>query len=285
MYNGGLILEGGGMRGVYTCGVIDCFLDNDIKFSSVYGVSAGAGHGCSYLSGQRGRAFKANTDYLKGYDYAGFKTFLKTGSLFNMDLIYNRIPNELLPFDGEAFDKNPMRFFVSVTSCETGKAEFTEITDYKSQADIIRASGSLPVISPAVKLGDKMYYDGGIADSIPVRKSVEDGNLFNVAVLTRDKEYRKTPEHIPYFFRRKFAKKYPKLLEAMNMRHIVYNETLEFIDSEEKAGRRVVIRPKAEVKVGRADTDIEKLKALYEDGYRDATDSLGKISQLFHIGS
>lgn len=281
MYNGGLILEGGGMRGVYTCGVIDCFLDNSVEFKSIYGVSAGAGHACSYISKQRGRAFKANTDFLKGYDYAGFKTLIKTGSLFNMDLIYDKIPNELMYFDRETFNKSPMDFYVAITSCESGQAEFVKITDYESQADVIRASGSLPVISPAVKIDGKMYYDGGIADSIPVAKAIEDGNRFNVAVLTRDEAYRKTPEHIPMLFRKKYSKKYPELISAMDRRHIVYNNTLELIKTEEEAGRMVVIRPLKSVEVGRADTDIKKLTALYEDGYRDAENSLEKISELF----
>ena len=284
MLNAGLILEGGGMRGVYTCGVIDCFLDNNIEFSSLYGVSAGAGHACSYLSKQRGRAFHANTDYLKGYDYAGLKSFIKTGSLFNMDLIYDKIPNELLYFDSETFNKSKTEFYAVITSCETGLAEYVRIKNYKNQAEVLRASGSLPVISPAVEIDGRMYYDGGIADSIPLAKSISDGNTRNVVVLTRDKSYRKTKEHIPVFFRHKYGKKYPELIKAIDNRHIVYNLTLELIDREEKAGNALVIRPKSPVEVGRADTDIEKLTALYNDGYNDAKEAIDtKFGDFFRF--
>ena len=270
MYNAGLILEGGAMRGVYTCGVIDCFLEYNIEFSSLYGVSAGAGHACSYLSKQKGRAFHASTDYLKGYNYSGLKTFLKTGSLFNMDLIYDKIPNELLYFDNEAFCRSKTKFYAVVTNCETGNPEYIRVTDYFSQPEVIRASGSLPIIAPAVEIKGKKYYDGGVSDSIPVAKSISDGNVKNVAVLTRDKNYRKSPEHIPSFFRHKFSRKYPELLKAMDKRHIIYNKSLELIEKEEQAGRLIVIRPKKPVEVKRADTNIEKLKALYNDGYNDA---------------
>ncbi len=276
MYNAGLILEGGAMRGVYTCGVIDCFLDNKIEFSSLYGVSAGAGHACNYLSGQRGRAFHAITDYIHGYNYSGLKCFLKTGSLFNMDLIYDKIPHELMYFDNEAFCRSKTRFYAVVTSRDTGEARYMRVTDYFGQSEIVRASGSLPFISPAVEIDGRMYYDGGIADSIPVAKAFADGNKKNVVVLTRDKDYRKTPEHIPAVFKKSFRKKYPLLARAIEERHLNYNGALELIRQKEAEGSLIVIRPKKPVDVKRAETDIKKLEALYNDGYNDAKEAVEK---------
>ena len=279
LYNAGLILEGGAMRGVYTCGVIDCFIENNIMFKSVYGVSAGAGHAFSYLSGQKGRAFHANTDYLKGYNYLGLGSLLKTGSLFNMDLIYDTIPKKLLYFDHEAFKSSPMSLYAVVTNCETGKPEYLEIKDSEKQMDVSRASGSLPFISPPVKIGDKTYFDGGIVDSIPLQKSITDGNEYNVVVLTRDESYRKPPEKAAMLVKLKY-RQYPKLYDAIKNRHKMYNSELELIASEEAAGKTIVIRPKHKVTVKRADTDMKKLTALYNDGYRDAFDLLEKIKKL-----
>lgn len=279
LYNAGLILEGGAMRGVYTCGVIDCFIENDIMFKTVYGVSAGAGHAYSYLSHQKGRAFHANTDYLKGYNYLGLGSFIKTGSLFNMDLIYDTIPNKLLYFDHDAFRNSPMTLFAAVTNCETGKPEYIKVTDSKKQLDVSRASGSLPFISPPVKIGDKTYFDGGITDSIPLGKSISDGNELNVVVLTRDKAYRKSPEKSAKLIKMKY-RQYPKLYEAVKNRHVMYNGELELIEAEERAGRAIVIRPERPVTVKRADTDMKKLTALYNDGYKDACKALAKIKKL-----
>lgn len=279
LYNAGLILEGGAMRGVYTCGVIDCFIENEIMFKTVYGVSAGAGHAFSYLSCQKGRAFHANTDYLKGYNYLGLGSLIKTGSLFNMDLIYDTIPNKLLYFDHKTFRNSPMTLYAVVTDCVTGKPEYIKITDSEKQIDVSRASGSLPIISPPVEIGGKTYFDGGITDSIPLKKSVSDGNELNVVVLTRNKEYRKSPEKTASFVKWKY-KRFPELYGAVKNRHVMYNRELEFVANEEKAGRAIVIRPKHEVKVKRADTDMNKLTALYNDGYADACEALDKIKKL-----
>ncbi len=281
MYNAGLILEGGAMRGVYTCGVLDYFIEKNIEFSHIYGVSAGAGHACSYMSKQKGRAFHANTDYLHGYNYTGLGSLIKTGSLFNMDLIYDWIPKNLY-FDHKAFRDNQAEFYAVVTDCMSGKPEYMRVTDCEAQMDIIRASGSLPLISPPVEIDGKMYFDGGISDSIPLAKSIADGNKKNIVVLTRDKEYRKSPERSAGIIKRKY-KDYPALFDAVKERHDMYNRTLELIDKEEALGNAIVIRPKEPVNVKRADKDMKKLIPLYEQGYNDAKEAVEeKFKEFFN---
>ena len=182
----GLILEGGGMRGLYTAGVLDFFLDKNIEFSSCYGVSAGAAHCCSYLSKQRERAFKASTEHLSNRNYASVYSLITTGDYFNSDFVYRKLPEELNPYDYEAFSRFEGEFYAVVTDCQSGQAEYKQIHDMKKDMDVIRASCSLPFLSKKVMIDGKAYLDGGVSDSIPLRKSMEDGNQKNVVILTRD---------------------------------------------------------------------------------------------------
>lgn len=263
-----LILEGGGMRGVYTAGVLDFFLDKNIEFPVCYAVSAGACHASSFLAKQRERAFRVNVDYLKDKRYAGIYSFLKTGDFFGVDMVYNIIPNELNPFDYDAYGEYTGKFFVAVTNCKTGRAEYIQISDMHRDILAIRASSSLPIISRMVEINGKEYLDGGVVDSIPIKKSIEDGNFKNVVILTRDKTYRKAPNGMMRFIRAKY-KKYPMLVRSIEIRHVRYNNTLMFIDEEEKAGRAYVIRPENPVAIGRLEKNREKLTALYNQGYSD----------------
>lgn len=275
----GLILEGGGMRGVYTAGVLDFFLDKGLTFESVYGVSAGACHACSFLSGQRRRAFDVTVDYLDDRHYAGLWSFLTTGSWFGRKMIIDTIPNRLNPYDYDAQANNPANFYAVVTSCETGKPEYMPITDLRRDLPVIWASSSLPFLAPPVILGGKPYLDGGVSDAIPFEKSVADGHTKNIVVLTRDKSYRKKPSAIARAAKIKY-RKYPLLTECLENRHIMYNRSLDAVCEAENAGTAIVIRPKSPVTLGRLEKDKEKLRALYNDGYADAAELYPKISEF-----
>lgn len=268
MTDAALILEGGGMRGVYTAGVLDFFLDKKIEFPVCYAVSAGACHGSSFLAKQRKRAFNVTIDYLKDKRYAGVYSLIKTGDFFGVDMVYNLIPNELNPFDYDEYEKYTGKFFVAVTNCRTGKAEYMLITDMRKDILVVRASSSLPLISRIVEIDGKEYLDGGVVDSIPIKKSIEDGNMKNVVILTRDKTYRKPPSGMMKFIKAKY-KKYPMLVRSIEIRHVRYNNTLALIDEEQKAGRAYVIQPQMPVAIGRLEKNKEKLTALYNQGYSD----------------
>lgn len=269
MYEAGLVLEGGGMRGLYTAGVLDFFIEKKLAFSSCYGVSAGACHLASYMSGQRGRAYRISVDYLDDKNYCSAYSLLKTGDLFNVDMCYNQIPNELDPFDYEAAEKYPGRGVVVVTDIKSGQAKYVELKNMRRDLVAIRASASLPLVSRNVEINGKMYLDGGMSDSIPIRKSLRDGNLKNIVVLTRPDGYRKKPTSNMAIMRAKY-KDYPGVVRDMENRHIVYNKSLDFVKREEKAGRAFVFRPENLIKIERIEKDPKKLRFLYLQGYYDA---------------
>lgn len=269
MYQAGLVLEGGGMKGMYTAGVLDFFLDKGIEFSSVYGVSAGACHMCSYLSKQRGRSLDVGTDYLDSRKYCSVHSLLTTGDLFNVKTSYYLIPEYLNPYDYAAFDRYAGRAYAVVTNIVTGKPEYLRLKDMKKDIEAVRASASLPLVSRNVKIGNKLYLDGGMTDAIPIRKSILSGNRKNVVILTKEEGFvRKPTTHLELLKLRYL--KYPKVAEVMAERHITYNDTMAYLEEQQANGQAFVIRPKNKSDVGRIEKDAEKLKALYEEGYRDA---------------
>lgn len=279
MFDCGLVLEGGGMRGIYTAGVLDYFLDKDIMFANVFGVSAGACHASSYISKQRGRAFRISTDYLKDKNYCSKYSLITTGDMFNVKMCYDTIPNELDPFDYEAFDEYEGKMYVAATDCETGEAEYLRISDMRRDIRGIRASSSLPLISRMVKIGNKQYLDGGIADSIPIVASEKHGNARNVVVLTREDGYRKPSNKAIPLMKIKY-RKFPELVNAMANRHNVYNSTLDYINSNRDNGNVFVIQPKQPPDIGRTEKNLTKLKALYEQGYQDADDCFEELLEF-----
>lgn len=269
MYNAGLVLEGGGLKGVYTAGVLDLFLDKGIEFSSVYGVSAGACCMCSYLSKQRGRAFDVNVDYLDTKYYCSLRSLLSTGDLFHAGICYHLIPEYLYPYDYETFDRYEGKAYSVATDIVTGRPEYFRIRDMKEDIDKIRASASLPLVSRNVKIDGGLYLDGGISDAIPLQKSVMDGNRKNVVVMTKEQGFVRKPTAHLALLKARYAR-YPRVWELMAERHINYNEQVEYIGRQQAAGAAFVIRPAAESGVGRLEKDVEKLKALYRQGYEDA---------------
>lgn len=274
-----LILEGGGMRGHYTAGVLDALLDLGVNFDSVYAVSAGACHAASFLSQQRGRAYDVATDFLDDWRYMSMRSLILTGDMIGNKFVYHTIPEKLMPYDNEAFKKNTARLYCVVTNVETGGAEYLLTHDMDKDIDNVRASASLPFISRIVKINGKKYLDGGIADSIPVRRALSDGNKKALVVLTQHKGYVKEPSASARNAGLVYGK-YPKFVEAMKTRHIRYNETLSFIEEAEKRGEVLTLRPKEPVRVKRIDKDREKLRALYEDGCRDCMEMADEIKKF-----
>ncbi|MDR2210798.1 MAG: patatin family protein [Spirochaetaceae bacterium] len=267
----GLVLEGGGLRGNYTAGVLDAFLDGQIFFPYVIGVSAGAGMGCSYVSGQRGRNLEILRRFHGDPRYLSFRNFIRTGSLFGMDFVFHRIPKSLIPLDWKHFVNSPVRFTTVCTDCETGRAEYFEKPPETGSEDfltILEASSSMPYAAPMVAYHGKKYLDGAIADAIPLKKALSDGFARNVVVLTNPAGYRKKQEPHPpdglFYFGRK------ELIGALKTRVERYNRTLEWVEAEEKAGGLFVIRPSKDLHVSRIEKSKTKLEQLYELGYTDA---------------
>lgn len=278
----GLVLEGGGMRGVFTAGVTDFFLDKKIEFDSVIGVSAGSCHACSFVSKQRGRALSVSIDYLNDKEYCSVYSLLKTGDLFGAEMLYKKIPTTLYPIDNEAFEKSKTTFKAVITNCKTGEAEYPEVKHLVKSIRYVRASSSLPFVSRIVGINGQPYLDGGIADSIPIKQSIKDGNTKNVVVLTRDRKYRKNENKLIELARGKYFK-YPNLVKALKNRYLVYNETLEFIFEEEKKGNIFVIAPSEPLDLGRVEKSRDKLIAAYNVGYNQAEKQYEEMMKYLEI--
>mgnify|MGYP004650735575 FL=1 len=264
--NTGLVLEGGGMRGVFTSGVLDGFMKHDLYFRYVVAVSAGACNGMSYMSHQPRRARISNIDYLARYNYIGIRHLVTQGCIFDRELLYDKFPNQYLPFDFDTFFNNQCTFEMVTTNCQTGQAMYlSEKHDRQRALDIVRASSSLPYVSKIVEVDGIPMLDGGIVDSIPVQRAIDMGHPFNVVVCTRNKGYRETGRDykIPRFIYRN----YPRLRVALSRRIAAYNKQLEMIDRMEAAGQIICIRPERPMEVTRMAKDTAKLERLYEEGF------------------
>jgi len=264
--NTGLVLEGGGMRGVFTSGVLDAFMKHELYFHYVVAVSAGACNGMSYMSRQIRRARISNIDYLARYKYIGLRHLVAQGCIFDRKLLYEDFPYTLLPYDFDTFFNSNDEFEMVTTNCLTGHACYlSEKNDRQRLLDIVRASSSLPYVSKIVNVDGIPMLDGGIVDSIPLQHSIEKGHFTNVVVSTRNHGYRsmgkdhKTPRFI--------YKNYPRLRVALSRRCEVYNRQLQMIEDMEAAGQIICIRPERPMEVGRIEKDVNKLERLYEEGY------------------
>lgn len=265
-WNTGLVLEGGGMRGVFTSGVLDAFMKHDIQFKYVVAVSAGACNGLSYISRQPRRARYSNIDMLHQYDYIGLRHLVSQGCIFDPDLLYDKFPNELIPFDWKTYSENPATFEMVVTNCATGRAEYlSEKNDNNRLQDICRATSSLPYVSKVWMVDGKPMLDGGIVDSIPVERAMATGHEHNVVIMTRNYGYRHTSKDVkipPFIY-----KKYPRLRLALSKRVATYNRQLQLVEDLEREGRVEVIRPQRPMDVGRMERNITRLEKLYEEGF------------------
>ena len=267
----GLILEGGGMRGVFTCGVLDNLMDRGVRFPYTIGVSAGACNGLSYMSGQRGRGKFSNIDLLEKYRYIGIKQLLLKGNIMDFELLFHTFPEQIIPYHYDVLAKCEEHFEMVTTDCHTGRAcYFEEKYDPKRVIDIVKASSSLPFVSPISYVDGVPMLDGGIADSIPLLRARELGYDNNLIVLTRNKGYRKPqkPTTVPPLFYRK----YPHLREAIRQRNALYNEQIDMVERLETEGRLTVIRPIKPITVDRMERDTDKLLDLYNEGYNCAAE-------------
>ncbi|MEG0823226.1 MAG: patatin family protein [Erysipelotrichaceae bacterium] len=276
-----LILEGGGMRGVYTTGVLDFFLEHNIEFDQIIGVSAGTCHACSYISKQKERAYKVNTDYLDDKRYLSWSNFIKEGSIFGMDMLFNIIPNELHPINDIEFNNSKTKLFATCTNLNSGKAEYFHIKDINKDSKYIEAGCSIPGLSNIVYINSEPYLDGGIGDSIPIKKAIKDGYKKNVIILTRDIEYTKERNKMINILKLKYHK-YPNFIKAIRARHINYNNTLKFIKKEEAKGNCFVIRPSKALNISNLEKNKVVLKDLYDLGYNDAKNNYGGLVEFLN---
>ena len=273
----GLVLEGGAMRGIYTAGVLDVFMDHGITFDGVIGVSAGALHGCSFVSGQKGRSIRYYMKYRSDKHFMSLWNLLRTGDVVGEKFCYHEIPERLDPYDYEAFLKSKTKFYAVCTNVETGKAEYLQITDMRGQVDIMRASASMPYVSRIVHYKGRKLLDGGCADSIPVEAFRKMGYEKNVVILTRNDGYVKKTEN-PKLAKAVY-RRYPNFVRTLRRRHLVYNHTIEEIHKLEKEGSIFVIRPSVELTIGRMEKDPEMIHRVYEIGRKDAERQMAELEK------
>lgn len=272
-----LVLEGGAMRGMYTAGILDELLETNIKVDTIIGVSAGALFGVNYVSKQKGRSLRYNKKYAKDKRYMSLRSLIKTGNLVNTEFAYHELPTKLDIFDEETYSKSKTDFYAVVTNIETGEAEYKKIINATIQVDELRASGSMPYVSQPVKINDNYYLDGALADSIPILKAKEMGYDKIIVVLTKPLNYRKKKR--PFWIPKLFYKKYPKLIDAINNRYKMYNETLDTIEKLESQKEIFVFRPSKDLKISRVEKDESKLQAMYDLGVKDFKDNLKNLKE------
>ena len=277
-----LILEGGTFRPIFSAGVMDALLDNNIMFPYCIGVSAGITNGGSYISKQRKRNLDILITYRNDKRYLGLRNFLKCKSLFGLDFVYGEIPSKLSPFDMETYQKYEGKVLVGVTNAITGKTEYFDGKELDDKCSILRATCAIPLFFPAIKINNSYYYDGGICDPVPIKKAIDDGNEKHLIVLTRPKEYRKKLSKGNIIVSKLFRKKYPNLKEPLLTRHNHYNETIRFCEELEAQGKAVIIRPTLEQSIESFEKDVNKLREGYNNGYKMAIENLDKIKELFN---
>lgn len=275
----GLVLEGGAMRGIFTAGILDVFMENDIDFDGAVGVSAGAVFGCNYKSKQIGRSIRYNKKYCTDDRYVSLKSWITTGDLYGAEFSYHTLPKELDVFDTDTFSKSPMEFYVVCTDMLTGRAVYHKCTD-GGENDIqwMRASASLPFAARPVEVAGRILSDGGTSDSIPVKFMEYKGYDKLVVILTRPKGYVKHQTRMMPVMN-KVLRKYPKFLSTMSRRYIKYNKTLEYIEQQEKLGRLFVIRPDADLAIGKVCRKPDELERVYQIGREKGLSELERIKK------
>lgn len=277
----GLVLEGGAMRGMYTAGVLDIFMDNNINIDGIVAVSAGVLFGVNYPSKQRGRAIRYNKRFAKDKRYMGTSCLLKTGNIVSRDFSFYEVPYKLDVFDEETYEKSNTDFYAGITNVDTGKIEYVKIDNVFKQMEVLRATSAMPFVSKFVKLDENNYLDGGISDSIPVEKCKELGYDKIIVVLTRPIEYRKKKGNqvIPKLF----YNKYPNLVNVINNRYKNYNETVEKIIDMENKKEIFVIRPSKTLKIARIERNVDKLQEMYDLGILDAKNKMDSLKKYLEL--
>lgn len=273
----GVVVEGGGKRGIYAAGVLDVLLEHNITVDGLIGTSAGAVNGCSYVSRQYERNLRYNVRFAREKKYMSIYSLITTGNVVGTEFAYNILPNQLEIFDNDAFEKSETAYYVTCSNLETGKAEYIRCKSLRgNNIDYLRASASMPYVSQIVEIGGKKLLDGGVCDSIPLKAFQKMGYEKNLVILTRPKGYVKKPEN--NFLASVYYSKYPEFILALKNRYAVYNKTIKYIEEQEKQGNIIVLRPSRFVKVGRMERNVEAIKEMYELGKSDANRMLQEIS-------
>ncbi len=272
-----LILEGGAMRGLYSAGVLDVFMKNNINVNVIYGVSAGALFGLNYKSRQIGRAIRYNLKYAHEKNYMGLYSLITTGDVMNKDFCFKKLVYELDKLDFETYKNNPVEFYAVVTNMQSGKPEYIKIDDADKDLEYFRASGSMPFVSRPVGVNGNLYLDGAIADAVPFKKALEENYEKVIVVLTRPIGYnRKKKSRMPYQL---FYWNFPNFVETGNNSWRKYNETMDLIEKYESENKIVVLRPSKLIKMKRVEKDTKKLQAIYDLGVSDCICKLDKIKE------
>ena len=274
-----LVLEGGAMRGLYTAGVLDMFMENNINVDTILGVSAGALFGINYKSKQIGRALRYNLKYAHDKRYMGMYSLLTTGDVMNKDFCFNKLVYDLDPLDFDTFDNSSIEFYAVITNVETGKAEYIKISDVKRDMEYLRASGSMPFVSNLVEINGNKYLDGAVADPIPFKKALDMGYGKIIVIQTRPADFKKSKSCLPYGL---VYKKYPEFVKTAQNAYINYNETLDLIRKYENDGKIIVLRPSETIKMQRVEKNLNKLQAIYNVGIKDCNNNLSKIKKYIY---
>lgn len=279
----GLVLEGGGMRGLFTAGVMDVLMEHGICFDGIVGVSAGATFGCNYKSRQPGRVLRYNIRFKDEPRYMGLRSLLRTGDLVGAEFSYHTMPNELDVLDRDTFRRDPTEFHVVCTDAETGQPVYHRIDDMDDvEADWIRASASMPIVSRPVSLDGRLLLDGGISDSIPLRYFEGLGFLRNVVVLTQPKGfYKQRTKLMPLFHL--FMRRYPAIIRAMSRRHLMYNDELSYLEEQEQKGHIVIVYPQDTLPIGRTEQDETKMRRVYAMGRLKAEEMLPTVQTFLNL--
>lgn len=276
-----LVLEGGTFRPIFSCGVMDALLDHDVHFPYVIGVSAGITDGVSYVSRQRGRNLELLMTYRHDKRYMSLRNYLSDGSMFGLRFVFERLPNELMPFDWETYYASPTQVRVGVTRAATGTTEYLDGKQLNRSCDMLKATCALPLVFPPILVNGTRYYDGGLCDSIPFGQAMRDGHSKMLVLLTQPLGYRKQLNRSNVVTARLLRRKYPNLVQPLLQRHIMYNAQLDEVSRLEAEGSAVVLRPAAEVSIPSFEKDLDKLRALYEYGYQLAEQNMERIHALF----
>ena len=279
MQKTGLILEGGAKRGIYTAGVLDVFLENEINFDGVIGVSAGAIHGCSFVSKQIGRSIRYNMKYGNDYRFMSFRSLLLSGNIVDTKFCYHDLPEKLDPFDNKTFMESNTNFYVVVSNLETGLPEYIHCKDLFKEIDYLRASASMPFVSKIVCLNDKKYLDGGICDSIPLQAAKNLGFTKNIVIATRPIGYIKKPFRLKWLANLIY-RKYPKFIQALINRHTMYNNEVKDIENLAKKEEIILIRPSKFINISKMESNLDIVKEMYELGRNDALNMLNQVKQF-----
>ena len=277
----GMVLEGGAMRGLFSAGILDVMMENQIRAAGLIGVSAGAAFGCNYKSGQIGRAIRYNKKYCRDPRYCSWRSWLRTGDLFGAEFCYHELPDKLDPFDCAAYEADPTEFYLVCTDVLTGKAEYHRCPVADSECfEWMRASGSMPLVSRIVAVGGGRYLDGAMADSIPLRFFESLGYERNLVILTQPAGYMKKPSTAMPLLRLIY-RKYPLLVRAMEERHVKYNETVRYVEEQAAAGRVLLLRPESPLPIKRITRDPDLLQKTYDLGRHQAERRLKELKEFF----